>query len=357
MGYFRFRYETPGTPPGTLEAATGVPTAGLTLRLIDYTEAEFVEREVDSAAACTPYLERPTQTWVHVQGQAAPETLRELGGMFGLHPLALEDVINGSQRPKAERYPELLFVVLSEPAMTNGRIGVTQVSLFLGKDFLISFHPGPADPFEPVRARLRQQAGRLRARGMDYLLYALIDLVVDQGFPVLEAFGDAVEDFEETLLDSPGRDTVRDLHRIKRDLLVLRRMLWPQREAIAVLSREEGGLIRDETRIYLRDCYDHAVHIMDLIESFRDVTAGMLDIYLSSVSNRLNEVMRVLTVIATIFIPLTFITGVYGMNFHDPANPLAMPEISWRYGYPFAWGVMLVVAGGMLLYFHRKGWM
>jgi magnesium transporter len=360
MAYFYKRYHPPGTPPGTLTEREGeaeAPSYPLKVRLIDYTEAEFVEHEVDSATACTRYLERPTHTWVHVQGDAEPDTLRDLGRMFGLHPLALEDVVNAGQRPKTEAYDEHLFVVLAEPSIVKGRVQMCQVSLFLGRGFVISFHPGDKDPFEPIRDRLRQKAARVRQRGTDYLLYALIDLVIDQGFPVLEDFGDTLEDFEEELLATPDRDTLRDLHRIKHDLVLLRRMLWPQREAVGSLAREDGGLILDDTRLYLRDCYDHSVHMMDLVESFRDITAGMLDIYLSSASNRLNEVMRVLTVIATMFIPLTFITGVYGMNFHNPDSPWAMPELDWYWGYPLAWGLMVMVAVGMLLYFRRKKWL
>jgi magnesium transporter len=358
MAYFYKRYHPPGTAPGTLvETPEGeAPAAPLRIRLIDYTESEFEEREVESAAACTHYLERDTRTWVHVQGDAEPDTLRELGLRFGLHPLALEDVVNAGQRPKTDRYDQHLFVVLTEPLLPAGRIQVCQVSFFLGRGFVISFHPGAADPFEPVRTRLRQKGGRLRTRGTDYLLYALTDLVIDQAFPVLEAFGDHLEDFEEVLLENPDRDAIRQLHQIKHDLLLLRRMLWPQREAISSLAREDGNLVQEETRLYLRDCYDHTVHIMDLIESFREMTAGMLDIYLSSVSNRLNEVMRVLTVIATIFIPLTFIVGVYGMNFQNPDSPWAMPELRWYWGYPLVWGVMLAVVAAMLAYFRRKGW-
>lgn len=354
MGYLVKRYHPPGTPPGTLPERAA-PPAPLSVRLIDFTETDFVEKALRSAADARQYLERSTHTWVHVQGDAEPETLRELGATFGLHPLALEDVINAGQRPKTERYDAHLFVVLAEPVVAAGRIAMQQVSLFLGKDFVISFHPGAVDPFEPVRQRLRQPGGRMRSRGADYLLYALTDLVIDQAFPVLEAFGDALEDLEDDLLEAPDKATLRRLHDTKRDLLLLRRMLWPQREAVNGLGREEH-LVNEETRLYLRDCYDHAVHVMDLVESFRDVTAGLMDVYLSAASNRMNEVMRVLTVIATIFIPLTFIAGVYGMNFHNPDSPWAMPELTWYWGYPFAWVLMLGVTLGMVAYFRKKGW-
>jgi magnesium transporter len=355
MGYFGKRYHPPGTPPGTLPEPAQGPAAPLSIRLIDYTDTTFADRTFASAAEAPADLERAAHTWIHVQGDAAPETLRELGRRFGLHPLALEDVINAGQRPKVERYDDHLFLVLAEPVQAEGRIALRQVSLFLGRDYVISFHPGGGDPFDPVRERLRAEGGRLRARGADYLLYALVDLVIDRAFPVLEGLGDVLEDLEDALLEDPDRAALRRLHHAKRDLLLLRRACWPQREAVNGLSREEH-LLGDETRLYLRDCYDHAVHAMDLVESFRDVTAGLMDIYLSAMSNRMNEVMRVLTVMATLFIPLTFITGVYGMNFHNPDSPWAMPELGWYWGYPLALASMAVVAVGMVLYFKRKGW-
>ncbi|MBI5138167.1 MAG: magnesium/cobalt transporter CorA [Nitrospirae bacterium] len=355
MSYFSKKYHAPGTSPGTLAETAGA--GGLVIRLIDYTATEFTEKDLISPAECHDYLDRPTITWIHVQGTVAPETLRHVGELFELHPLALEDVINAGQRPKAERYGGHLFVVACDPSLAgDGHVTSHQVSLFAGENFVISFHSGPDDPFEPVRARLRKAGGRIRTRKADYLLYALLDLVIDGGFPLLETLGDAIEETEADLLERPDRASLHKLHAIKRDLLLLRRMLWPQREAINALVRDGEPPITDETRVYLRDCYDHTTHIMELLESYREMTAGMLDIYLSSVSNRMNDVMRVLTIIATIFIPLTFIVGVYGMNFAHPDSPWAMPELRAYYGYPAVWLVMLALAGGMLLLFKRKGW-
>jgi magnesium transporter len=287
---------------------------------------------------------------------ARAETVRVLGNLFGLHPLALEDVINTGQRPKADSYDEQLFVVMNLPTVSEqGEIETEQVSLFLGDGFLISFHRGDSRPFEPVVQRLRKHSGKIRERKADYLLYALLDVIIDLGFPVLEFFSEYIEDLEIELLENPGKETLAKIHQLKRELLMLRRMLWPQREVINNLLREELPQIRQETLPYLRDCYDHTIQIIDLIEVYREMTSSMMDVYLSSLSNRMNEVMKVLTVIATIFIPLTFIAGVYGMNFAGD-SPWAMPELAWYYSYPVLWLIMLAIAGGMVVYFRRRNW-
>jgi magnesium transporter len=356
MSYFTKLYHPPGTPPGTLVNET--ETEQLHIHLVDYTTAEFIELELDDPADCHPYLQRDSITWVHVQGTAQTETVRELGTLFGLHPLALEDVINTGQRPKADSYDEQMFVTMNLPTIDEeGHIETGQVSLFLGTNFLISFHHGEETPFEPVLQRLRKHSGKIREHGADYLLYTLLDIIIDRGFPILEYLSEYIEELEEELLEKPGKQTLEKIHRIKRELLFLRRMLWPQREVINILVREEQPQINAATRPYLRDCYDHTIQIIDLIEVYREMTASMLDVYLSSVSNRLNEVMKVLTVIATIFIPLTFIVGLYGMNFGNKSDsPWAMPELNWYYGYPLLWLVMLAVTGGMILYFKRRNW-
>lgn len=357
MSFFTKRYHPPGTAPGTLvepEAASAVP---VTIRLIDYTETDFLEQMVDSPAECLPYLKQNTITWIHVQGDPLPDTLKLLGETFDIHPLVLEDIVNTGQRPKADIYDEQIFVVLSHALMNNTHVYGKQVSLFLGENYIISFHEGGDDPFEPVRKRLRQRGGRMRARGAGYLLYALMDVVIDAGFPVLEAFGGELEELEQVLLEKPREETLHRLYDIRRNLVFLRRMLWPQREIVNVLLREDQGLINEETRVYFHDCHDHTVQILDLLETYRDTTTSMVDLYMSSVSNRLNEVMRVLTMIATVFIPLTFIVGVYGMNFgNNSKSPWAMPELNWYYGYPLVWVIMLVVAGVMIYLFRRRGW-
>jgi len=277
--------------------------------------------------------------------------------MFGLHPLALEDVLNTGQRPKMELYEEQLFLVMGMPTISDHTVTVDQFSAFLGREFLVTFHTGREDPFADVRKRMQAVGNRLRSHGVDYLLYTLVDMVIDHGFPLLELFGEDVQELEEDVLEKPSTTTVQQIHRLRRELLLLRRTLWPQREVVNALLRDDTALIGRETRLYLRDCYDHAVQIIDLLESYRDVLASLLDLYYSGLSTRMNDIMRVLTVIATIFIPLTFIAGVYGMNFAHPQSPWAMPELSWYWGYPAVLGLMVAVAAGMLFYFRRKNWL
>ena len=349
MADFKKRYHTPGTPPGTLIADETVSARPLKLRLVEYDATTLEEFDDISAADCQKALRTRTISWIHAEGHTPPDLLKELGETFGLHVLALEDVLNTGQRPKLENYEHQLFAVMCLPYWQGDEIGVDQISLFLGDDYVISFYAGERDPFEPVRKRLRGSQ-RLRTHGADYLFYSLIDVVIDEGFPVLEALAEAIEDLEDELLGKPSRATLTQIHRLKRNLLLLRRMLWPQREVVNQLLREDQMLIHDSTRPYLRDCYDHTIQIMDLFENYRDMVSGMMDIYLSSVSNRLNEIMRVLTVIATIFIPPTFLVGVYGMNFAD------MPELHWRYGYSLVWLIIVAMVSGMLLYFKRKQW-
>ena len=256
-------------------------------------------------------------------------------------------------------YKDQHFVILTHPAVDAGdpSIRIDQLSLFIGDNFVISFHPGGKDPFDLVRKRLSDHVGRIRSRGADYLLYALIDVVIDEGFPVLEWLGDEVEALEDELLDSPTDNSLRRLHQLRRTLAILRRTLWPQRDVLNSLVRGDSGLIADENMVYYRDCYDHTIQIMDLIETYRDMATGMLDVYLSSISYRLNEIMRMLTIIATIFIPLTFIVGVYGMNFGNDRSPRAMPELGWYYGYPLVWLVKILMVAGMLIYFRRRKWL
>jgi magnesium transporter len=357
MSYFTKQYHPPGTPAGTLtDRALPAPTE-LRISLIDYSDTELTEMPLATAEESAPFLKRATTTWVHIQGQPTPATLQEFANVLELHPLALEDILNTGQRPKAEAFGDQLFVITSLPIIRDGAVTSEQISIFTGKDYVISFHSGLSDPFKLVRKQLHSQSARIRSRKADYLLYCLLDVIIDEGFPVLEDFGEQIESLEEELLAQPDKATLRKLHEIKRELLFLRHMLWPQRELLNRLIHDEDELLHKGTSIYLRDCYDHTVQIMDLLESYRDMIASMLDVYLSSISYRLNDVMRVLTVIATIFIPLTFIVGVYGMNFNtNTSSPWAMPELSWYYGYPLLWLIMLCVAVGMFVFFRRKGW-
>ena len=353
--FFDKRYHPPGTSPGTLIAAP--EGEQISIRLVDYSSTDYTAKDLVTVDECKPFLEQKTITWIHIQGQPSIDTLNYLGESLNLHPLTLEDVHNTGQRPKVDDYNGQIFIILSLPIITNGHVSIEQISLFAGPDYVISFHNGKRDAFSTVRKRLQNHLGKIRDRGADYLVYALLDTVIDEGFPVLESFGEEIEALEEELLQSPDRNTLKKLHDIKRELLLIRRMLWPQREILNVLIRDEILLFKDETRIYLRDCYDHTIQILDLIETYRDMTASMLDVYLSSISYRLNDVMRILTVIATIFIPLTFLVGVYGMNFGiNDKSPWAMPELGWYYAYPVLWIIMILMAVGMLLFFRRRGW-
>ncbi len=357
MAYFTKNYHPPGTSPGTLTARETEATPPR-FHLIGYSDGQLTELQLDNPAACKEYLTHSTSTWIHITGQVQPALLEALGTAFGLHPLALEDVLNSGQRPKVDEYDEQLFITLAVPVGSSDAIEVEQLSLFLGSNYLISLYPGDDSLLEPIRKRLRSHGERLSTQKADYLLYAVIDLVVDMGFPLLEAFGTTIEALEDRLLESPNRQTLGQIHTIRRELLQLRRMIWPQREVINHLLHDDQPLIQHTTHIYLRDCYDHNIQIMDLLENYRDMASSMLDVYLSSVSNRLSDTMRVLTLIATIFMPLTFVAGVYGMNFgNNSHSPWAMPELSWYYGYPMAWGIMVTIAVVMLVFFKRKGWL
>lgn len=353
---FTKRYHPPGTAPGTLKAAERADVVTARIHAIDYDAVRFEEFPDATIDTCKTCLETPGITWIHIQGHVEPDTLHALGELLGLHTLALEDILNSGQRPKFETYGEQIFIVGSIPVLGKGEVRFEQVSLFFGRNYIVSFYGAENHAFEPLWQRLRNNAGLVRKQGADYLLYCLLDIVIDQGFPVLEHFGERLEKLEEVLLEQPDKSALAELHFVKRELLMLRRMLWPQREVINALLRHDLDIVGNEARIYFRDCYDHTIQIMDLMETYRDIAAGMLDIYLSSVSHRLNEIMRVLTVIATLFIPPTFLVGLYGMNFDRSAGPFNMPELGWPYGYLAVWSVIILMIGGMLLYFKLKKW-
>jgi magnesium transporter len=361
MAFFTKRYHPPGTAPGTLhETPTPVmASVPASVRLVRYDRTAVNVSTADDAIPPDPApADSKAMTWMHVQGRPSQRLLTQIGETYDLHPLALEDIHNTGQRPKVEEFDGQVFATLSLPRFEDGQVEIYQANFFLSADSVLSFCEGHVDPFEPVFRRLQEASGRFRSRGTDYLLYALLDTVIDQGFPVLEAFGMELEELEEKILGRSGRETLPHIHAVKRELILLRRMLWPQREVINTLVREDQELVMDDTRLFLRDCYDHTIQVMDLLETYRDMTTSMLDIYLSSVSNKMNEIMRVLTIIATIFIPLTFVAGVYGMNFgSNTKSPWAMPELNWYYGYPLALLLMVTVAVGMLIYFWRKRWL
>lgn len=356
MGLFDKSYHPPGTSPGTLRAPEHEVIGEVHLRLAHYTPDAVQLREHVSIEDCIRFKEARGVTWLNITGTPDFALLREIGEAFGLHNLALEDVLNVGQRPKLETYDSHLFTILRCPRMDQETLVNEQISLFLGADFVISICSGNQHPFRPVYDRLRKVGSTIRNRGADYLAYALIDTVVDQAFPVLEELGELLEAVESEVVEQPQRDTLARIHWLRRELLLLRRALWPQREVVNNLLRNEHQQMEERTLIYLRDCYDHCVQVLEMVESYREMVTGMLDVYLSNVSNRLNQTMRVLTVIATIFIPLTFIVGVYGMNFDRQAGPWAMPELGWSWGYPITWAVMIGIAIAMLVAFKRKGW-
>jgi magnesium transporter len=342
------RRAAPGSPPGTLLPDPQAPRP--IMQVIAYGQAEFIEKDIASPDEIPPLLGKYPVLWLNVDGLGDAEAIRKFGEIFSIHPLALEDVVNAHQRPKVEPYDKYLFIVL-QMLLTGPRLDTEQLSLFLGTDFVLTFQEHPGDCFAPIRERIRKNHARIRCAGPDYLAYSILDAVVDYYFPALERYGEQLEDLEQEVVTKPARQTLARIHEVKRDLLALRRAVWPAREALNSLVRDESPFIARETRTYLRDCYDHAVRVIDIIETDRETAFGLLETYLSSMSNRMNEIMKVLTIIATIFIPLTFIVGIYGMNFTN------MPELHAPWGYPGVMILMGVIAGGMLLYFRRKGWL
>ena len=356
-GLFHKRDHSPGSAPGTLDGSPQVDTPAATLHLIHYNSSTFEETHLKSVPECRPYLGKRTVTWLHIQGIPHPDMLAQIGEITDLHSLAQEDIINMGQRPKIEEYDEQLFIVLNIPEPGHDETAIIQLSLIVTDQCLISFCPAADDPFEPVRKRLRKHSGRIREKKVDYLLYAITDLVIDLGFPLLDGIGDDLEALEDDLLERPDEVSTATIHALRRLLLLLRRSLWPHQDAVNYLLHGEHPLIQDDTLVYFRDCHDHATRIIEIIENYRDMTSNLLDLQFASATHRLNQTMRVLTVIATIFIPLTFITGIYGMNFNNPDSPWSMPELRWYYGYPLVLAVMLAVVVGMIIYFKRNKWL
>jgi magnesium transporter len=349
------RYSAPGTAPGTLRAPEQ-RVEKIRVTVMDYGPDHIHEAAIDQIEEVFAYRDSPSVTWINVEGLHDIELIRKLGEHFGLHPLSLEDVLNCGQRPKLEDYGEHHFIIMRSLHLKQEGLEAEQISFFVSRNYIITFQEVPGDSFEPVRERIRRSSGQIRKMGPDYLLYALIDALIDEFFPVLERYGEQIEELETILLDRPSSATLQEIHRVKRELLMLRRIAWPEREVINALQREDSRIIRPETQVFLRDCYDHTIQVIDMIETYRDLAGGMVEVYLSSVSNRMNEVMKVLTIISTIFIPLNFIAGVYGMNFDPRASRFNMPELEWVFGYPFALSLMVTVGLLLVLYFRRKGW-
>ena len=348
------RSKKSGLPPGSLIHIGEKKAGKAKITILDYDESNFLQKDAESINECFPFKEKPTVTWINVDSIHQIEILEKLGECYGLHPLVLEDILNTDQRPKMENYTDYLYIVLKMLYYKGNRKGITseQISLIVGQNFVISFQEGiEGDVFGQVRERIKDNKSRIRKMGADYLAYSLIDAIVDNYFGILERLGDDIELLEEKLVASQTAQTLQEIHLLKREMIFLRRAIWPLREVISNIERSESPLIKDSTRIYLRDVYDHTVQVIEAAETFREMVSGMLDIYLTSMSNRMNAVMKVLTIIATIFMPLTFIAGIYGMNFKY------MPELEWRLGYPAVWLIMLGIGISMLIYFKRKKWM
>ncbi len=338
----------PGTPVHTGERRT--ESAKITV--FEYDETGCEERQLDKVEDCTACRESARTVWINVDGVHDISVVESVGKIFGIHPLVQEDIVNTNQRPKIEEYDSYLFAIvkmLYEDPETQG-IQAEQVGIILTPGVVISFQEREGDVFNPLRERLRNGKGIVRQRGSDYLAYCLIDAIVDYYFLILENLEDRILPLEDQVINDPQPQVMQSIHGLKNDLVFLRRSLWPLREMLARLDREQIALIHPDTRPFLRDVHDHTIQIIEILESFQEIVSGLLDVYLTSISNRMNNVMKVLTIIATTFIPLTFIVGVYGMNFQH------MPELAWRWGYPAVWAVMVLVFIGMVIFFKRRKW-
>ncbi|HSM18387.1 MAG TPA: magnesium/cobalt transporter CorA [Gemmatimonadales bacterium] len=337
-----------GSPPGTLVAHPDA--AAPTIRVMAFGPDELIEEEVATPEQIHRLLGRHPVVWVNVDGLGSAETVQSIGELFRLHPLALEDVLHTRQRPKLEDYDDHLYVILLM-AEYHERLETEQMSLFLGTNFVVTFQEHPGDSFNTIRTRLREKRGQIRNRDADYLAYSLIDAVIDGYFPVLESYGDLLDSIERDIGYRPTTDALGDVQTTKRELRRLRRAIWPVRDFLSTLQREPSPLISEHSVVYFRDCSDHAVRILDLVESYREWSSDLTELFISTVNMRMNDIMRVLTIMATIFIPLTFVAGVYGMNFRR------MPELEWSLGYPLVMAGMAALGIALLIYFRRKGWL
>jgi magnesium transporter len=339
-----------GMPPGTLIHVGERKADFVRLSILNFDEKGYEEKEIKTIEECFSYKDKPSITWINIDGLHDVEIIAKIGNEFNLHPLIMEDILHTNQRPKMDDFDNYLFIVLRMLYYDHieNEIISEQLSLILWNNLVISFQETTGDIFEPVKERIRKDKGRIRKMGPDFLLYALIDAVVDNYLIVLENINERVEDLEEELISRPEPRTLESIHNFKRELIFLKKALWPLRDLIGTLERGETELIQEKTTIFFKDVYDHTIHMIDTVETYRDLVSGMMEVFLTSVSNRMNEVMKMLTIIATIFIPLTFIAGVYGMNFNN------MPELTWHYGYYMILFVMLIVALNMLIWFKRK---
>jgi magnesium transporter len=351
--FIKKRKEKIGSPPGTPVYTGEKKEEAARVTVIDYDEKHFQEKEISHVDECFGLKDSPSVSWINVDGIHDGEVINAFSENFGLHPLVVEDILHTGQRPKIEDYGEYIFIVFTMLQYDEERRDIIgeQVSLILSDHIVLSFQERPGDIFDLIRERIRNGKGRIRKMGTDYLAYSLVDAVVDHYFVILEKTGERIEELEESLTTNAKPETMQEIHRLKREMLYLRKSIWPLRESISGLEKSESALIKKATLKYLRDVYDHTIQIIDTVETFRDMLSGMHDTYLTSISNRMNEIMKVLTIIATIFIPLTFVAGIYGMNFKF------MPELDWRWGYPALWLVVVTIVVIMIIFFKRKKWL
>jgi magnesium transporter len=351
--FFKKRGKSVGLTPGTLVHIGDRLMENPKISIFDYSPEQLNEKTVDGIEKCIPYLKKPTITWVNIDGIHQANIIEQIGKSFQIHPLTLENIMNTAQRPKIEYFPNYIYIALKMIYWSDDKqeLSIEHISLLLTDHTVLSFQEREGDVFNPVRQRIKNKAGKIRESGADYLIYALLDSIVDQYFLVLEKLSDRSEFLQDILLNQPSPDNLQIIHQIKRNLIFLRNAVWPLREIISNLEKDESNLIQKNTKLFLRDIYDHTVQVIETVETLRDMISGLLDIYLSSVSNRMNEVMKVLTIIATIFIPLTFVAGIYGMNFEY------MPELSWKWGYPIILSIMFLIGLGMFFFFKKKKWL
>ncbi|MCK9263223.1 MAG: magnesium/cobalt transporter CorA [Deltaproteobacteria bacterium] len=343
-----------GLPPGTAVHIGERKPGRVRVRVLDYDRDQATEHEIHDIREVFRFRDTPSVSWISIDGLHDIRLIEQLGAHFGFHPLFLEDIVNTASRPKIEDFESYVFIVfkmLSEDRYDGRKIVSEHVSLIFSERYVISFQEREGDMFDSIRQRIISAAGSLRKKGADYLAYRLMDAVVDNYFALIESIGEQVDDTEDLLLNRPEKDTIHVIHRLKSENLFLHKFIFPLRDILSYLERGESDLVKHETGVYFRDVYDHTIQIMDNIETLRDVLSGMMDIYLSSMSNRMNEVMKVLTVFASLFIPLTFLVGVYGMNFDY------MPELHWRWAYPVLWIVMVGMGVCLLVFFRKKKWL
>ncbi|MBU0682018.1 MAG: magnesium/cobalt transporter CorA [Proteobacteria bacterium] len=358
LEFLKQRSQKASLPPGSAVYVGKERAHVVEVRILDYDRDTYLDSSELNLDEVKRLHDSSTTTWLNIDGLHEVSVVEDIGKMFGLHPLTIEDIVNATQRPKVDIFDDYVYLVVKMPFYDEEEktVEMEQVSFVLMEHILITFQEKKGDVFDGVRKRVSTNKGRIRKMGGDYLTYALLDAIIDGYFGVLERVGEYVETLELELVVDPRPATLHKIHELKREMILLRKSVWPLREVVSSLQRDEIPFVTDSVAPFFKDLYDHVIQVLDIVETFRDIVSGMLDIYLSSISNKMNEVMKVLTIFAAIFIPLTLVAGIYGMNFNPEKSPYNMPELNWVYGYPFALGLMVVVAGAMLYYFKKKKW-